>query len=86
MSAPSFVISGSSNTIINLSWTAVTTSAEQGGLANAITNYELYFYDTVSSTWVLETTQLTTTYTKSSGITGGQTYRFKIRAMNKLGT
>jgi hypothetical protein len=86
MTAPSFVIATSSNTQISVSWTALTTSAEQGGLTNSITNYELYFYDSGSSTWLLETTQLTTSYTKSSGITGGQTYRFKIRAMNKLGT
>jgi hypothetical protein len=87
MSAPTFDKLTSSNTDIVISWTALTTSAQKGGSGVSITFYELYYFDSSLATpaWVLETSTAGLTATKSS-LTGGQTYRFKVRAMNKLGT
>lgn len=66
-------------------WTALTGSA-RGGKNVAITNYEVY-WDQGTGTWVSlanTTSPDTLTYLKE-GLTGGNTYKFKVRAYNKYG-
>jgi hypothetical protein len=65
-------------------WTALTGSA-RGGAGVAITNYEVYWNQGATlNTWesLANTTTLSATKT---GLTGGQTYQFKVRAYNKYG-
>lgn len=73
--------SGSSDSIIVVDWTALTGSATGN---SAITTYSLY-WDNASGTTSIELMNgLSTTYTVS-GVSGGSSYRFKVRGKNIYG-
>jgi hypothetical protein len=75
--------SGSSDSIIVVNWSALTGSATGN---SALTTYSL-FWDNASGTTSIElltSSTLSTTYTVS-GVSGGSTYRFKVRAKNIYG-
>jgi hypothetical protein len=62
------------NTMIAFYWDALTGTAK-GGSGVAITNYEIYWLQ--SSTWTYLDDTTTTTYS-TSGLTSGVTYEFKV--------
>ena len=76
-------MSASTNTQIVLSWTALVAGTSTGGSSVSITNYELY-WDQGTNTFVTLTTTPLLTYT-ATGLTGGTTYQFKVRAINIFG-
>ena len=63
-------------------WTALTGSA-RGGSNVAITQYEVY-WDQASDNWV-SLANTTSLFTLKEGLTGGTTYKFKVRGYNKYG-
>ena len=63
-------------------WTALTGSA-RGGSNVAITQYEVY-WDQASDNWV-SLANTTSLFTLKDGLTGGTTYKFKVRGYNKYG-
>jgi hypothetical protein len=63
-------------------WTALTGSA-RGGKDVAITQYEVY-WDQASDNWV-SLANTTSLFTLKDGLTGGTTYKFKVRGYNKYG-
>lgn len=72
------------NTQTKVTWTALTGSA-RGGKNVVITNYEVFWDDaTDGATWTSLTTTTDLFYLKT-GLTGGVTYKFKVRAYNKYG-
>jgi len=78
--------SGSSASQIQVDWTALVLGTDIGD--SAITSYNLY-WDQGTGVYVSlvgeSSDSLATTFTVSSGITGGSTYNFKVRAKNKWG-
>lgn len=97
--APSGLASGAgtSATQIELSWTALTTEAEIGGVVGevSITSYHVEWDAGASAgPWAelagLSSAYTATTFTTSPGdpaqvLTAGQTYRFRVRAQNAQG-
>jgi len=77
-------VPSTTNTQTKVVWTALTGSA-RGGKNVAITNYEV-FWDaaTNGATWTALTLTTDLFYLKT-GLTGGVTYQFKVRAYNKYG-
>lgn len=79
---------GSSTTVsqIQVNWVALTTDADKGG--STILSYHLQ-WDQGTGSWAdligLSTESTATTYTVTSGITGGTSYQFKVRAKNLYG-
>lgn len=79
---------GTSTTIsqIQVNWVALTANADKGG--STILSYHLQ-WDQGTNTYVdligFSTESTAITYTVTSGITGGQTYKFKVRAKNLYG-
>ena len=71
---------------IQVDWVALTLDADKGG--STILSYHLQ-WDQGTSTYVdligFSTESTATTYTVTSGITGGQSYKFKVRAKNLYG-
>ena len=63
-------------------WTALTGSA-RGGSNVAITHYEVY-WDQAADNWV-SLANTTSLFTLKDGLTGGTTYKFKVRGYNKYG-
>lgn len=82
MGAPVFVLASSSESAIALSWTAAT-GTNAGGASVSITDYVLE-WDAGSGTWATHLTTSTTTAT-SSGLTGGESYAYRVTARNKYG-
>ena len=82
LSVVSINIPATSNVATEVDWTALTGSA-RGGMNVLITDYEVY-WDQSTGVWVslANTTSLSTTVT---GLTGGVTYAFEVRAYNKYG-
>jgi hypothetical protein len=72
------------NDVTKVVWTALTGSA-RGGIGVAITNYEVYWDQaTNGGTWV-SLANTTSLFSVKNGLTGGTTYRFKVRGYNKYG-
>lgn len=81
-----------SGTVIQVTWSAVTAgSTASGGATTSIISYHLQWDqgNSASSTWFdlqgLSPSSTALTYLKTSGVTGGLTYRFRLRARNKYG-
>jgi len=70
------------NTVTKVVWTALTGSS-RGGKDVAITQYEVY-WDQSTGDWV-SLANTTSLFTIKNGLTGGTTYKFKVRAYNKFG-
>lgn len=75
-----------------MTWSSITDSTSaSGGSTTAITSYHLQWDQGESSTsnWYdlqgLSPYSLATSFTKSSSIVGGTTYRVRVRARNKYG-
>lgn len=66
-----------------LSWTALVAGTATGGSSVSIDNYEVQ-WDQGTATFVTLVTASATTYTKT-GLTGGTTYQFMVRAINVYG-
>jgi hypothetical protein len=82
LSVVSIDVPSTSNTATTVTWTALTGSS-RGGAAVVITQYEVY-WDQSTSVWIsLSTTSSLNTV--KTGLTGGVTYAFKVRAYNKYG-
>jgi hypothetical protein len=72
------------NDVTKVVWTALTGSA-RGGVGVAITNYEVYWDEaTNGATWV-SLANTTSLFSVKTGLTGGTTYKFKVRGYNKYG-
>lgn len=82
LSVVSIIADSTTNTQTEVAWTALTGSS-RGGKSVDIVMYEV-FWDQSSNNWVYldNTTSLTSLKT---GLTGGVTYSFKVRAYNKYG-
>jgi len=82
LSVVSIDVPSTYNTVTKVVWTALTGSA-RGGSGVAITNYEVY-WDQSTGDWqtLANTTSLSTIKT---GLSGGTTYKFKVRGYNKYG-
>jgi len=76
-------VSSSSDTSINIAWAALSSPANGN---SAITAYNVYWDNgnATGTTSISLLQGLATTYTVS-GLTGGSTYRFKVRALNVYG-
>jgi uncharacterized membrane protein len=77
-----------SNTQIQIEWTALTTLAQTGG--SDITSYNVYWdQGSLVDEWVSligEGSDYTSTsYIITTGVTEGETYTFKVRAENRWG-
>lgn len=83
MSVVSIDVSSTTNTATKVTWTALTGSA-RGGSAVTIDSYEV-FWDQGTGTWVSLSTTTTDLFVNKNGLTGGATYSFKVRALNKYG-
>jgi hypothetical protein len=83
MATPAFVLASSSASAIALSWTAATGTAA-GGSNLAITDYALE-WDAGSGAWATHLITSSTTAT-STGLTGGNTYAYRVAARNKYGS
>ena len=84
MSVVTIDVLTTSNVATTVVWTALTGSA-RGGVGVAITDYEVYWNQgPITNTWVhlASTTSLSTYVT---GLVGGTTYGFELRAYNKYG-
>lgn len=84
------VSSGSStdDTQIEVSWSALSTDADTGG--SAITSYQIQWDSgtagvTYTTLQGLSPYSTLTSYTVNSGLTGGQDYKFRVRARNLYG-
>jgi hypothetical protein len=80
-------IPSTTNTQTKVTWPALTGSA-RGGKNVAIITYEVFFEDTSATTpaWTsLGNDTLLNLYYVKTGLTGGVTYSFKVRAYNKYG-
>ena len=80
--------STTSETEIEVLWSALTTSTETGGAT--VTSYHLQWDSgTNGGTWSdligLTSNYLLTTFTVTSSLTAGTTYKFRIRAKNAYG-
>jgi hypothetical protein len=75
-------VPSTSNTQTKVTWTALTGSA-RGGKAVAITSYEVY-WDQSTGVWE-SLTSTSDLFALKTGLTGGTTYKFKVRAYNKYG-
>ena len=87
LSQVSIDVPSTSNTATKVVWTALTGSA-RGGRGVAITQYEVYWDEAKTPTvWVslANITGATTLERLVTGLTGGTTYQFKVRAYNKYG-
>jgi hypothetical protein len=81
-SVVSIDVPATSNVQTRVTWTALTGSS-RGGKNVVIEEYEVY-WDQSTNNWV----SLATTpdlFTVKTGLTGGVTYKFKVRAKNKYG-
>ena len=79
-------------TAVQVTWSAFTSgSSPAGGATATIISYHLQWDagNSASSTWLdlqgLSPTSTATSFLRTSGITGGLTYRFRVRARNKYG-
>ena len=87
LSVVSIDVPSTTNTATKVVWTALTGSA-RGGWDVAITQYEVYWDEAKTPTvWVslANITGATTLERLVTGLTGGTTYQFKVRAYNKYG-
>lgn len=75
-------VPSTSNTQTKVTWTALTGSA-RGGQAVLITSYEVY-WDQSTGVWE-SLTSTSDLFALKTGLTGGTTYSFKVRAYNKYG-
>jgi hypothetical protein len=86
MSAPARGTSTSSSQI-EVTWTALTTSAETGGAS--ITSYHLQWDAGTNTTWYdvvgLSPSYTSTSVILSSSVVAGNTYYFRVRAKNAQG-
>lgn len=86
---PTFDILTSSNTLIDVSWIALVTGTQTGGSSVSIDNYEIQWdQGSITSVFVTLNTAPSTTFsvtTATNGVTGGETYQFKVRAINIFG-
>lgn len=82
LSVVSIDVPSTTNVQTKVTWTALTGSA-RGGKSVEITKYEV-FWDQAGGEWVslAETTDL---FLVKAGLSGGVTYKFKVRAYNKYG-
>ena len=82
LSVVSIDVPSTYNNVPQVVWTALTGSS-RGGKDVAITQYEVY-WDQSTDNWVTlaNTTDL---FAVKTGLTGGVTYKFKMRAYNKYG-
>ena len=85
MAAPTFDLAQSSNTQVYVKWTALT-GANKGGSSLTLSSYDLYFYDTVSSQYVVKYSGTNLFYLDTTSISGGNTYQYKIKATNIYGS
>jgi len=81
-----------SGTAVQVLWSALTSgSSAAGGATATIISYHLQWDagNSASTTWLdlqgLSPTSTATSFLRTSGITGGLTYRFRVRARNKYG-
>jgi hypothetical protein len=82
LSVVSIDVPSTFNTVTKVVWTALTGSA-RGGKDVSITQYEVY-WDQSTGDWVT-LANTTSLFTTKTGLTGGTTYKFKIRGYNKYG-
>ena len=82
LSVVSVALAGTSNVATQVAWTALT-GAATGGSNVAVTDYELY-WDQGHGSWLSLANTTGLTYS-ATGLSGGQTYAFEIRAYNKYG-
>jgi len=82
MATPTFDAATSTNTQIDLEWTALS-GASAGG--TTITNYKVEMFNTGTISWDTIATTASLTHTES-GLIGGTSYRFRVSATNKYGT
>mmetsp|Transcript_9440 Transcript_9440/g.8971 ORF Transcript_9440/g.8971 Transcript_9440/m.8971 type:complete len:317 (+) Transcript_9440:887-1837(+) len=83
------VTSSTTHDTIVVSWTALTTTTDTGG--SAITSYHIEYDDATNEvTWTtldgVIADYTLTTYSINSGLTAGDTYKFRVRAENVYGT
>jgi hypothetical protein len=78
----SYDIPSTTNVATEVVWTALTGSS-RGGMNVAITDYEVY-WDQSTGVWVT-LANTTSLFAAQSGLTGGVTYAYKVRAYNKYG-
>lgn len=72
------------NTQIKLVWTAPSSGLATGGSSVALTGYKVY-WDLGTGAAMTAITSTTDTFYLVTSLTGGQTYSFKVVAMNKYG-
>jgi hypothetical protein len=82
LSVVSIDVPSTTNTQTKVTWTALTGSA-RGGKTVEVTKYEV-FWEQSTGTWVTLTETTDLFYVKT-GLSGGVTYAFKVRAYNKYG-
>ena len=88
MSAIGFDIATTTNTAINLTWSAPTMGSATGGSSVALTGYKITWNQgNTINTWVtlVEVSELVLTYMKTALTDVTETYQFKILAQNKYG-
>lgn len=80
MASPTY--SSLTETSVTINWTTLTTNADIGG--TAITSYNLYWDNGTGTTSISLSDALTTSFALT-GLSGGTTYKFKVRAKNVIG-
>jgi hypothetical protein len=84
LSVVSIDVPSTSNVATRVVWTSLTGSA-RGGKNVAVASYEVYWDQATNGvTWV-SLTNTSSLYTDLSGLSGGVSYKFKVRAYNKYG-
>ena len=83
LAAPVFAHASSTKSTIVLTWSALTGDSAGGG-AVSITNYVVEWLPPGASSWATHVTTTALTAT-STGLSGGQTYQYRVYAQNKYG-
>lgn len=74
-----------SSSAITISWTAVGAGSNGG---NAVSDYKIWWNQGAANSWaeLAASTGNQITFTKNSGLSAGVTYKFKVKAVNTIGT
>lgn len=82
MSGLTHDITALTNTAVKLTWTAPALGSATGGSSNPITGYKIYWDQGTDAAWASLATTTNLFYPVNS-LTGGNTYKFRIVAINK---